>query len=149
MQGISKVQRSQRQFRLMKRHAVRGFTLVELLIVIVIVGLLASIIGPQMFGKVDSSQVRTAEAQMRMLQTSINTFRLDVGDFPQNLQELRQSDRRGWDGPYFPQEIPLDPWGNSYVYERPGPDGKPYILKSLGRNGQPGGEGIDAEIVLN
>lgn len=132
-----------------KQRKMLGFTLVELMIVIVILGLLASLVAPQMFSRVDSAQVRTAETQMRMIETAINTFRLDVGYFPENLEELRESDRRGWDGPYFPREIPMDPWGNPYVYERTdeGND-RGFTLTSLGRDGQEGGEGIDADIEL-
>ena len=85
----------------LKRHA--GFTLIELLIVIVILGLLASLVAPEMFSKVDSSKRKTAATQMKMLQTSIDAFRLDTGRVPAALAELTKSDVRGWDGPYLPK----------------------------------------------
>jgi general secretion pathway protein G len=113
-----------------------GFTLIELLIVIIILGLLASLVAPQMFSRVDSSRVQTAQTQIRMLETAINTFRIDTGRFPQTLDELRKSDHPRWDGPYLPKEIPLDPWGNPYVYQVPGPDDKAFSLVSYGPSGQ-------------
>lgn len=125
----------------------KGFTLIELLIVIVIIGLLASLVAPTMFSKVGSSQRKTAEAQMSMLATALDTFRLDNGSYPNSLEELRRSDRPTWDGPYLPRDIPLDPWGNPYVYRIPGENGQPYYLASYGRDGQAGGEGDDEDIV--
>lgn len=128
-----------------KRRNVRGFTLIELLIVMIIIGLLASLVGPAMFGRVDSSRVTTAEAQMKLLQTALDTYRLDMGTYPEDLEQLRESDKRLWKGPYFPKEIPLDPWENPYVYERTD-DG--YKLLSLGADGERGGEGNDADVTL-
>jgi general secretion pathway protein G len=126
----------------------RGFTLIELLIVIVILGLLLSLVAPTMFSKVSSSQRKTALAQMQMLATSIDTYRLDLGDYPPNLAELRQSTRPGWDGPYLPRELPLDPWGHPYQYQLPGEDGQPYTLRSFGKDGTAGGEDDAADIVF-
>ena len=124
----------------------RGFTLIELLIVMVILGLLASLVAPTMFSKVDSSKVNTAVAQMQMLATSLDAFRLDVGKYPDNLEELLRSDKRGWDGPYLPRELPLDPWGSPYIYRFPGQDSV-YDLLSLGADGQEGGEENNADII--
>jgi len=132
--------------RLNRRRA--GFTLIELLIVIVILGLLLSLVAPVMFSKVSSSQRKTAMAQMQMLATSLDTYRLDVGDYPATLTELRSSTKPGWDGPYLPRDVPLDPWGNPYVYAVPGTDGKPYALSSYGKDGKPGGDGDNADIVF-
>lgn len=126
----------------------KGFTLIELLIVIVILGLLASLVAPAMFSKVDSSKIKTAETQMKMLETSLNTFRLDVGGYPDQLSELIQSDKKGWDGPYLPKDVPLDPWGNPYIYTKPGSDGKAFSLSSAGKDGRPGGEDDNADVVL-
>lgn len=125
----------------------KGFTLIELLIVIVILGLLASLVAPTMFSKVTSSQRNTASAQMQMLQTSLDTYRLDMGDYPSSLQELRQSDKQGWDGPYLPKAVPVDPWGNPYIYRVPGENGMAFYLASSAKDGQPGGEGDNADIV--
>lgn len=117
-----------------------GFTLIELLIVIVILGLLMSLVAPKMFSKVDSSKQKTALAQMQMLQTSLDTYRLDVGDYPATLAELRQSNVANWDGPYIPKSVPNDPWGNPYSYQAPGPNGEDFLLMSLGKDGQVGGK---------
>jgi general secretion pathway protein G len=125
-----------------------GFTLIELLIVIVILGLLLSLVAPTMFSKVGSSQRKTAMAQMQMLATSLDTYRLDIGEYPPNLAELRQSSRPGWDGPYLPRELPADPWGNPYQYQVPGEGGQPYALRSFGKDGKPGGEGDGEDIVF-
>lgn len=123
-----------------------GFSLMELLVVMVILGLLASLVGPAMFGKVDSSKVKTAQTQIQLLGTALDTFRLDVGDYPDQLSELRASDKRGWDGPYLPKAIPLDPWGNPYVYQKPGQNGLEYLLQSLGKDGEVGGVDDSADI---
>lgn len=132
----------------MKRAKTRnGFTLIELLIVIVILGLLASLVAPQMFSKVDSSMIKTAETQMKMLETSLNTYRLDMGSYPESLDELLASEKPNWQGPYFPKEVPPDPWGNDYVYRMPGDDGAPFTLLSYGADGQAGGEENNADII--
>lgn len=124
-----------------------GFTLIELLIVIVILGLLMSLVAPTMFSKVESSKVKTAMVQMEMMATSLDTYRLDIGSYPSSLNELRSSNLPSWDGPYLPKDVPLDPWGNPYIYSVPGENGKPYTMKSYGKDGQVGGEGDNAEIV--
>ncbi|BBL87570.1 type II secretion system protein GspG [Vibrio rotiferianus] len=125
----------------------KGFTLIELLIVIVILGLLASLVAPTMFSKVSSSQRSTAAAQMQMLQTSLDTYRLDMGDYPDTLEELRRSEKPGWDGPYLPKAVPLDPWGNPYVYKNEATESMPFYLASMGKDGQPGGNDDNADIV--
>jgi general secretion pathway protein G len=133
----------------MKQHKMkmaRGFSLMELLVVMVILGLLASLVGPALFGKVDSSKVKTAQTQIQLLGAALDTYRLDVGDYPDQLIELRRSEARGWDGPYLPKEIPLDPWGNPYAYQKPGENGMPYTLKSLGKDGAPGGQDDSADL---
>ncbi|MGB1197712.1 MAG: type II secretion system major pseudopilin GspG [Thalassotalea sp.] len=126
----------------------RGFTLIELLITIVILGLLASIVAPEMFSKVGSTKRKTAAAQMKMFETAINTFRLDVGDIPTTLDALRvKGETKDWDGPYLPKNIPLDPWGNPYEYRTPGDNGNAFYLASFGKDGQSGGEDENADIV--
>ncbi len=132
----------------MKRAQTRnGFTLIELLIVIVILGLLASLVAPEMMGKVDDSKIKTAQTQMNMFETSLNTYRLDMGRYPDELDELLASDKPNWAGPYLPKEVPLDPWGNEYVYRMPGDDGAPFTLLSYGADGQAGGEENNADII--
>ena len=134
-----------------KKRGQKGFTLIELLIVMVILGLLAALVGPRMFGRVGTAKQKAAEAQISLFGTALDTYRLDVGRYPttaQGLQALREKpdDTPNWDGPYLPREIPLDPWGNSYEYRSPGDHGD-YDLFSLGADGRPGGEGEDADVV--
>lgn len=129
----------------------QGFTLIELLIVMVILGLLAALVGPRMFGKVGKSRQKAANAQISLFETALDIYRLDIGKYPtteQGLQALRvkPDDVEKWDGPYLPKDVPLDPWGNSYAYESPGEHGD-YDIISLGADGDPGGEGEDMDIV--
>ena len=128
-----------------------GFTLVELLIVMVILGLLAALVGPKFFGKVGKSRQRAAKAQISLFETAIDTYRLDVSKYPttdMGLEALREApdDVERWDGPYLPKEIPLDPWGHEYVYTCPGENGA-YDIVSYGGDGNLGGEEEDADIV--
>lgn len=125
-----------------------GFTLIEILIVIVIMGLLISLVAPAMFSKVSSSQRKTTMAQMQMISTALDTYRLDVGSYPEKLEELRRSDAPGWDGPYMPRDIPDDPWGNPYVYAVTKDGEYPYSLSSYAAGGRPGGEDDEADIVF-
>lgn len=124
-----------------------GFSLIELIIVITIMGLLVSLVAPQMFSKVSSTQRKTAAAQMQMFSTALDTYRLDLGGYPTSLDELRASDSPRWDGPYLPKSVPLDPWDNPYSYKKPGEDNNPYALASLGSDGKPGGVEDNADIV--
>lgn len=129
----------------------QGFTLIELLIVMVILGLLAALVGPRMFGKVGKSRQKAADAQISLFETALDIYRLDIGKYPttdQGLQALRVKPDgvEKWDGPYLPKDVPLDPWGNSYVYESPGEHGDCDII-SLGADGNSGGEGEDTDIV--
>lgn len=136
------------------RKHLQGFTLIEMLVVIVLIGLLVGLVGPKLFGRVDSSKVQTAAAQVKMFKGSLETYRLDVGRFPtpaEGLNALTQAPaedraRVKWRGPYLDQEIPLDPWGNPYVYSVPGANGQPFALYSQGADGKRGGEGTDADV---
>ncbi len=128
-----------------------GFTLIELLIVMVILGLLAALVAPKMFGKTVSSRQKAAKAQISLFETAVDTFRLDTGRFPTTEQGLRalrnQPDGMDkWDGPYLPKEVPLDPWGNPYMYQYPGAHGD-YDILSLGADGTLGGEEENTDIV--
>lgn len=124
----------------------RGFTLIELMIVLVILGLLASLVAPEMFAKVGSSKRKTASTQMQMFQTALDTYRLDVGSYPPRLEELVSSERKGWDGPYLPKSVPFDPWGYQYQYQL-SQNGLGFELSSYGNDGQQGGEGENADVV--
>lgn len=133
----------------------RGFTLLEMLVVMVIIGLLAGLVGPRIFGKVDSSKVKTAQTQIKMLESAIQIMRLDVGRIPPGDQALHwltspptdDDTAKGlWNGPYIEGKIPVDPWNTPYAIKVPGNDGKAVSIISLGADGKPGGEGLDADI---
>ena len=134
-----------------RRRAVRGFTLLELLVVMVIIGLLASYVGPKYFAQVGKSEVTVARAQIEGLSKAIDTFRLDMGRFPSTEQGLGQllnpptENAEKWNGPYLSKAVPLDPWGHAYVYRSPGRHGG-FDLLSYGRDGQPGGVGDAADL---
>jgi general secretion pathway protein G len=128
-----------------------GFTLVELLVVLIILGLVASIAGPNVMKYLGSSKSKTARLQLKEIESSVELFFLDTGRYPPNdpgLKALVNNDASiaGWSGPYFKSgQIPLDPWGNNYLYLSPGEHG-PFDLMSLGADNQPGGEGDDKDV---
>ncbi len=130
---------------------IRGFTLVELLIVLIILGLIASIAGPNVMKYLGSSKAKTAKLQIKEIESALELFYLDTGRYPSSsagLKELvgNETSLIGWNGPYFKQaSVPLDPWGNQYLYKIPGEHG-PFDLTSLGADNQPGGEGDDRDI---
>ncbi|MBM4331558.1 MAG: type II secretion system protein GspG [Deltaproteobacteria bacterium] len=129
----------------------QGFTLIELLIVIIIIGLLAGLVGPRLFGKVSVAKQKAAKAQIELFGTALDALRLDVGRYPtteEGLKALREkpSGMDSWKGPYLPKEIPFDPWGRAYVYKSPGEQGE-YDLISHGLDGVAGGEGENEDIV--
>ena len=122
-----------------------GFTLIELLIVVIILGVLAGLVGPRLFGRVGQSRQAAARVQIELLGAALDQFKLDVGRYPnsqEGLQALQQSpgNAPGWDGPYLKKDIPRDPWGNPYQYKAPGEHGE-YDLSSLGSDGSAGGDG--------
>jgi general secretion pathway protein G len=132
------------------RRAESGFTLLELLVVMVIIGLLAGYVGPKYFSQVGKSQVKTARAQFDALEKALDQYRLDTGRYPgmdQGLAALitRPPNEPKWDGPYLKKNVPADPWGNPYVYKIPGDHGE-FDLVSLGKDGQVGGTGEAADI---
>ncbi len=126
-----------------------GFSLIELLIVMVIMGLLAALVGPRMFGKVGKSKQNAARSQMALFETALDTYRLDVGKYPSTEQGLRAlrtkpGGEEKWDGPYLPKAVPKDPWGHPYVYRRA--DNGEVEMISLGANSTEGGDGEDKDI---
>jgi len=134
----------------------RAFTLLELIVVIIVLGLLVGLVAPQIFGRVSDARVTTARTQMALLGTALDSYRLDAGGYPttaQGLQALRERPSRApaplnWKGPYLRQDVPLDPWGRAYIFRSPGlrnPSG--FDLATLGRDGAEGGEGEDADLV--
>lgn len=128
-----------------------GFTLLELLVVMVIIGLLAGFVAPRYFAQVGKSQVKLARAQIDALDKALDQFRLDVGRYPtseEGLQVLvaRPSGEASWSGPYLKKGVPADPWGHPYVYQQPGTHGGDFDLLSYGKDGRLGGTGEDADL---
>jgi general secretion pathway protein G len=132
-----------------KRRAA-GFTLLELLVVLVILGLLVGIVAPRFFGQVGKSETKVAKAQIRALEDALDQYRVDTGHYPTTEQGLAAlvsppSGEAKWQGPYLKKALPNDPWGNAYQYRLPGEHGD-YDLLSLGKDGQAGGSGEAADI---
>lgn len=125
----------------MKRQ--NGFTLIELLIVLVIVGLLAALVGPNLYQRLSPAKETAARAQLQSLATAVEGFYVDVGRYPSSSEGLaalaqRPAAAANWRGPYLQRDVPKDPWGNPYVYRNPGRQG-PYEILSLGADGKDGG----------
>nr|WP_316641425.1 type II secretion system major pseudopilin GspG [uncultured Roseateles sp.] len=134
-----------------QRAPVRGFTLLELLVVMVIIGLLAGYVGPKFFGQIGKSEVKAAKAQIDGLQKALDQYRIDMGRYPSTEQGLavlvtKPSDEPRWAGPYLSKAVPKDPWQHEFQYRSPGEHGE-YDLLSFGKDGRPGGEGEDADLV--
>lgn len=130
------------------RHA--GFTLLELLVVMVIIGLLAGYVGPKYFAQIGKSETKTAKAQIEALSRALDTYRLDVGHYPTTEQGLvalnRQPDGEAkWQGPYLAKGVPPDPWGRPYLYRYPGEHGD-YDVWSYGSDGTAGGQDADSDV---
>lgn len=128
----------------------RGFTLLELLVVLVILGLLAGYVAPRYFSHVGKSEVKTARAQIVGLEKALDQYRIDTGRYPSTEAGLsalttRPADEPRWEGPYLKKAVPNDPWGKPYQYRYPGEHGE-VDLFSFGRDGQPAGEGDGADI---
>lgn len=131
-----------------------GFTLLEMLVVLVIIGLLAGLVGPRLFSKVDQSKVTTAQTQIKMLRGAVENLRLDIGRLPSSDEGLtllakapaEASLAQRWRGPYLDDALPIDPWGQPYQYSVPGADGQPFALFSFGADGKRGGDGDARDI---
>lgn len=128
----------------------RGFTLLELLVVIVIIGLLAGYVAPKYFSQVGKSEVQVAKAQIDAFEKALDQYRLDTRRYPSSEQGLkalveRPSSEQQWNGPYLRKAVPADPWGNPYVYRVPGTKGE-FDLVSYGKDGRSGGSGENADI---
>lgn len=129
----------------------RGFTLLELLVVVAIIGLLVAYVGPRYVSQIGKSETAAARAQIDALAKALDTFRLDTGHYPSTAQGLtalraRPASESRWNGPYLQKDVPADPWGKPYVYRIPGTKGD-YDLLSYGRDGAPGGSGENADII--
>ena len=130
----------------------RGFTLLELLVVMVIIGLLAGYVAPRYFGQIGKSEAKVAKAQLDSLEKALDQYRLDTGHYPSTEIGLaalttKPASEAKWSGPYLKKTVPLDPWGRAYLYKSPGDHGD-FDLISFGKDGQPGGAG-EAEDIKN
>jgi len=132
-----------------------GFTLLELVVVIIVLGLLAGIVAPQIIGRLSEAKSTTARTQIELLSVALDGYRLDNGNYPttdQGLAALRERPTRApvpsnWRGPYLRKAVPLDPWGRPYLYRVPGErNPSAFDLESLGRDGKAGGDGEDADV---
>ncbi len=129
-----------------------GVTLIEMLVVVTIIALFAGLVGMRMWKQADKAKVTAARAQITTLMAALATYKMDTGQFPtteQGLAVLRTAPPgiSNWQGPYLERELPNDPWGNAYVYHYPSEQGDEPEIISYGADGQPGGEGINADIV--
>jgi general secretion pathway protein G len=128
----------------------RGFSLIEIMIVMVIIGLLASLVGPKLFGQLGKAKTKTAKAQIGMLMAALDAYRLDVGNYPSQQEGLNalvtSPGVQEWAGPYLAKgQLPQDPWSHPYVYQVPGQHGEVDIT-SLGADNKAGGTGEDADV---
>ena len=135
---------------LLVRADQRGFSLIELMIVMVILGLLASLVGPAMFKKLGTAKQKTAKTQIEMLMTALDSYRLDIGHYPSQQEGLEAmvvnpGDEK-WDGSYLAKGLPKDPWGNPYHYQNPGEHDTDVEIYSYGGDNRPGGEKEDADV---
>jgi len=133
------------------RRPVAGFTLLELLVVVLIIGLLAGFVAPRYFGQVGKSEINVAKAQIDALEKALDQYRLDTGHYPATELGLvslvqRPQNEPKWGGPYLRKDVPLDPWGRAYIYKMPGEKGGDFDILSYGKDGQPGGTGENADI---
>lgn len=130
---------------------VNGFTLLELLVVVAIIGLLAAYVGPKYYSQVGKSEQSVAKSQVEAFSRALGTYRLDVGTFPTTEEGLgalltKPAAATKWNGPYLDKAVPMDPWGRPYVYRSPGERGGDFEIESYGKDGQPSGTGDAADI---
>ena len=134
-----------RQFRPVRHASQAGFSLIEIILVVVLIGGIAAFAANRIFGGSDRAKVNLAKAQVQTLAEKVQQYEMDTGVLPGSLDELVKSSASGWLGPYAKEAEFKDPWNHAYVYAMPG-EGKPFDLASLGADGQAGGESVDADI---
>jgi general secretion pathway protein G len=125
-----------------------GFSLMELLIVMVILGMLAAIVGPQLWKHLGGAQQKATATQIANFEAALDAYRLDTFQYPASLDELVKNNANNpkWRGPYLNKGLPKDPWGNEYQYRKPGREGRDYDLFSFGADGQEGGDGDNTDV---
>lgn len=133
-----------------RTRSVHGFTLLELLVVIVIIGLLSAFVAPKYFGQIGRSKTQIAKAQIESLEKALDQYRIDVGSYPTTDTGLivlfsPLANESNWHGPYLKKGVPQDPWGHAYIYRSPGSEGREYEIVSYGADGAQGGGGEDAD----
>ncbi|MFY7949106.1 MAG: type II secretion system major pseudopilin GspG [Gemmatimonas sp.] len=133
------------------RSRPRGFTLLELLVVVAIIALLAAYVGPKYFSQVGKSEQAVARSQIEAFNRALGAYRLDVGSFPSTEEGLaallsKPASATKWNGPYLEKAVPPDPWGRPYLYRSPGENNADFDIVSYGKDGQPGGEGDAADL---
>ncbi len=141
---------NEKQKKLDRKKSQAGFSLIEIMIVMIIIGLLASLVGPRLFSQLGKAKKETAKSQISWLLTTLDAYRLDVGTYPstnEGLDALVQNPGNdSWNGPYLDKNVPPDPWGNPYHYQFPGEHGE-VDLYSYGADNKPGGDGENADVV--
>lgn len=135
-----------------KRRRTAGVTLIEMMVVVTIMALFAALVLPKMYRRADAARVTATRTQINGFMTALGTYKLDTSTFPateQGLAALRikPESANGWNGPYLPQDVPNDPWGRPYLYKYPGEHGDEPDITSLGADGQPGGDDVNADVV--
>ncbi|CAA6819882.1 MAG: General secretion pathway protein G [uncultured Sulfurovum sp.] len=135
-----------------KNNFKKAFTIIELMVVITIIGILASLVAPKFMGKLESAKIKTTKAQLEMFSTALDSFNLDTGRYPTESEGLsvlwiRNKDIKGYDGPYLPKAVDADAWGNAYVYKQTS-DHHAFDILSYGKDGKEGGDAKDADISL-
>jgi general secretion pathway protein G len=144
----------QRFVRRLQRSARPGYSLMEILIAVAIIALLATLVAPRLFGQLDRSRVTAAETQIRMIETALDTMRLDIGRYPSEQEGLglliapSEGVSAMWTGPYLDDGVPNDPWGRPYLYAPASALADRGQVFSYGADGEEGGEGLDADIGL-
>ena len=134
-------------------HRARGFTLIEIMVVVVILAILGTLVAPQILGRIDEARVTKARNDLRLYESALDLYRMDNFRYPTTDQGLDALVRKpndpslkNWRPEGYVKQLVKDPWGHDYVYVSPGTNGTPYDLLSLGADGQPGGQGVDADL---
>ena len=138
--------------QLKRRKSQAGVTLIEMLVVVTIIGLFAGLVSVSLFRRADEAKRTACKAQISSFMTALGAYKLDTGNFPStdlglNALRVKPEGVDQWAGPYMPKDVPLDPWGHPYLYKYPGEHGDEPDIVSLGADGQPGGDGINADIL--